>query len=216
MSLNIHIVPLGNIEKTKKLDVNRIQELMNKGFPTIDRIHVIHYADDLPNVIEVSGVPVVFHKVDDHLNYLLTLEKVISLYYKEKNAEYYVNITGGTKAMTIGAYLGATYIGARIYYLPKDVREYIEITPPRIAPKDLSDLQKKILVCLKERIDPGRNKGMTQTELSEEVKKSGQIVNYSCTQLMKSGYVKIVPDEKDRRKKWVVITDQGVMAVKLI
>ena len=58
--------------------------------------------------------------------------------------------------------------------------------------------------------------GLSQTELGKEIKTSGQTMNYNCLKLEEVGYLKIAQDQKDGRKKICTLTDQGIVASRLI
>ena len=221
MSLNIHILTLGK-DEDGNVDIRRITELFNKGFPPIGRIHVIHTAEKDPSEANVSGVPVRFWRQEEIFDFLKTMEIVINIYKRTKDAaEYWINITGGTKPMTIGAHLGATYIGARAYYIPQGAKDYLEITQPRIPPLELSPNQMEIIRILESDRMKKLNKqylepGMSQTILTKNLVISGQATNYNCLRLQKSGYLQIKDDPEDGRKKICTLTNQGIMASKLV
>ena len=138
-------------------------------------------------------------------------------------AEYSVNITGGTNLMAAAACYGSFYIRAQIYYSVKGTdgqpfdSQVIRVEAPKAV--DVSrykDLTKDILSFIHRQTESGER--VTKTMIATEFKITKQKVGYHTGILEKDGLLVqsrfLEGDKVDGRRSELSLTSQGVMVAR--
>jgi CRISPR locus-related DNA-binding protein len=152
-----------------------------------------------------------------------TFNTIIEIGKKEstnKNCQFFVNITGGTKIMSAAATLAAYVINAQAYYimtgsdLAEDssiIEKIVELPKTNIFylnPLDSTQIEILRLV--------DRRGGRVSNEIiRKEIETSAQALSYNIQRLQKKKLINLSIDERDSRKKDVSMTDAGKLAILL-
>lgn len=219
--MSVHIIPIGLLRE-ETVSNDSLSNLLNSGFPHIDEIHVIKSPRRIYSSNSIGGIPVHIHNLEDQFN-ILSIVEVISEIHQSltKGEEVYIDVTGGTKLMSIGAYLAGTYLGCRMYYKSREMSSYIDVSPPKVNISELSNLQIEILKLLRQRNRESSfqsgPKSLSQRELAfkldtEKLSVSPQTISYSCKKLRKLGLIEPVSTDDDLRTNSWKITQNGIIA----
>lgn len=162
----------------------------------------------------------------DPLDFLSVIIAVKEISDKEGSEEtkLYINISLGTRIITGALSEVSCLVGAqRYYYVARDLRGpnaspedcVIQINNTKIPEiEKIKGVQRKIIKYLETEKDPVSN-GAIIDHLMPSHKKSRKehaaTVAYNLRVLEKDGLIKMTENEKDRRKKDVVLTDIGKM-----
>ncbi|MHA1792679.1 MAG: MarR family transcriptional regulator [Promethearchaeota archaeon] len=164
------------------------------------------------------------------------IKAIMEIYssYLEENIDFIVNITGGTKVMTVGAFIGAILIGASVQYIkkaetPMEDPEVFEIKMPKIPVNQLHDVQKVILLVLK---NHAGDSGLIQSEVRRKIIKeytgtkassigkkqsiSPQKMSYHCDILEKNGLISRTHDDVNRKVNILKLTRIGSILTSFI
>ncbi|MHA1997367.1 MAG: hypothetical protein ACTSU9_04555 [Promethearchaeota archaeon] len=235
MVKKVYISTVGIDPKTKKPNLGPLISGIFSMIP--QEIEKVFLLSDREDQDWLAGV----YKQFPYLNKKIGLKKIDSFEYEsminavmeiqaeitDENYKFIVNITGGTKVMTVGTFIGAILIGAEVQYI-KQARgmeshpSIFEIKMPKIPINDLHQIQKVILFILKN--DAG-DEGLIQSEIrriiihnytgnksnSIGVKKSvsAQKISYHCEILENNGLISREHDETNRRVNILKLTRIG-------
>ena len=213
MSLNIHFVTVGHA-KGEAISKGPVIETF-QNYQNISRLYLLCSHEKA--IREISNELKLFRRLEvvgieiDPFNFTDIIGKIIEIHGKERKIEpkanFYVNVTGGTKVMSCAALVGANYIGAIAYYVREDDEKSIELTPPKIPPQDLTVIQRKIVKAADKR-------PLTQTQIHNTLNISIQKVNYNCKSLEGYGYLNIMAHESDGRATLIHLTPLGKVALR--
>ena len=163
----------------------------------------------------------------DYEDVLENILKIHSLRQKE-DVKFIINVTGGTKIMSLGAFMGGTLIGAEIQYIKQTLGdeeefEVLKIQMPKVPIYEMHMLQKLIIYILKN--ETNDKSGLTQAKIRKiinkdyigkkkfnfELKKqvSPQIMSYHCEILEKNDLLIRSHDEKNRRANILTLKRLG-------
>ena len=238
----IYIATIGSDARTKTPNLGPITSGLSNIAP--NSIHKVYFLSDLNKKTIISTISTQFpylNKKTEHLsidifNYETLMEAVLKIYgnYPKDSFKYIINITGGTKIMSLGAFMGAILIGAEVQYIKESKEKFIgeqviEITMPKIPIYEIHPIQKCILLVLKNVIDV---KDIIQSEVRKVVisdyagkkeyslgtKKelSPQIISYHCKILEKNGLIIRTHDDANRRVQILTLTLIGNILAKFI
>jgi len=242
MKLIIYIATIGSDAKTKIPNLGPITSGLSNIAP--NRIHKVYLLSDHDKETIISSISTQFpylnkkieHIYIDIFNYETLIEAVLKIYgnHPKDTFKFIVNITGGTKIMTLGAFMGAILIGAEVQYIKESKVKYIgeqliEITMPKVPVYEIHQIQKCILLVLKNAIN---DKGIIQSEVrriivteyvgkkqySLGIKKelSPQIISYHCKILENNGLIVRTHDDANRRVQILSLTLIGTILAKFI
>jgi hypothetical protein len=144
----------------------------------------------------------------------LILNKIIEIHKMEKNAEFFYNLTGGTKVMCLACQVVASFLGEKMFYLFKkedNSTEVIEIPVLKYSLNKIvakGDKRHEILKLLRE-------KTRTLTELSKILKlKKPTLSAGHIKKLKELGFV--TNEEKLGNKQILKLTKTGEMFFSLL
>jgi len=213
VSLNIHLVTVGHVKGEAVSKGPVIETFQN--YQNISRLYLLCSHEKA--IREISNELKLFRRLEvvgieiDPFDFTDIIGKIIEIHGKERKIEpkanFYVNVTGGTKVMSCAALVGANYIGAIAYYVREDDETSIELTPPKIPPQDLTVIQRKIVKAADKR-------PLTQTQIHNTLNISVQKVNYNCKSLERYGYLSIMAHESDGRATLIRLTPLGKVALR--
>ncbi len=166
----------------------------------------------------------------DIFDYEDVLESILKIHYlrHQEDIKFIVNVTGGTKIMSLGAFMGGSLIGAEIQYIkqtPENEEEFevLKIQMPKVPIYQMHTLQKLIIHILKN--EANGKSGLTQAELRKKINKdylgkkkfnfelktqvSPQIISYHCEILEKNDLLIRTHDEKNKRANILNLTRLG-------
>ena len=238
----IYISTIGTDQKTKQLNIGPLSSGINGIAPQdIERVYLLTEQEEKTTCTSIiQQFPYLKQKMEcipiDIFNYETLIQGVLKIYEDlPKNVfEFIVNITGGTKIMTLGAFMGAVLIGAEIHYIKesKDPRvnpELKKIKMPKIPVNEMHPFQRAILYVMNTNT---KEKGLHQSDIRDELQKqfagkknsplgkkvdvSGQIVNHHCKILEESGYITRETDEKNRKGFIYVLSTIGAILANFI
>jgi hypothetical protein len=189
----------------------------------------------------ISNFPYLKNKVNtveiDIFDYEDVLENVLKIQsqFHKDDIKFIVNVTGGTKIMTLGAFMGGVLIGADIQYIKQDPEnkeefEVLNIQMPKIPIYKMHNVQKLILYLLKN--ETNEKSGLTQAQLRKkinqdyiwkkklnfDVKKqvSAQLMSYHCEILERNDLLNRTHDDKNRRAHILTLTRIGSIIAKFL
>jgi len=218
MTLNIHVATLGHDMKTDTANKGPIIEAIQK-YPSIAKLYLLcsHESDvaetkkDLAifRTLVIEGRKIYPFDFSDIIGTIVEINRMERRL--NPDARFFINVTGGTKVMSCAALVGANYIGATAYYVKGEDGQSIELSPPKIPPESLTELQQKIVKLL-----DGFEEGMMQTKIGQELGTNAQKINYNCKSLQRSGYLEIGSDKDDGRATRIRLTPMGKMALRAL
>ncbi len=194
--MNVHIALMG-----------KAKEPVLKGFQYygMDKLYLLHSIDsdecpfgqvarDVKKALEGVGLSEIFLTQINPFDMQTVINSIIEIADKEKQADIYVNITGGTNLMAGAACSASFFIGAKAYYvldrnkLPTKATlkdQIIELPIPKIPLfKQLQENQRKILQTLLE-----HNGSLGNTSLRVELGLSPQKLSYHLKELESKGLI---------------------------
>ena len=238
----IYIATVGSDANTKMPNFGPITSGILNIVPI--NIHKVYILSDLDKESIISTISTQFpylnkkveHLTIDIFNYETLIETVLKIYgnHQKDTYHYIINITGGTKIMSLGAFMGAILIGAEVQYIKKSKERFIseqliEITMPKIPVYEIHPIQKCILLILKKAPD---EKDLIQSEVRKIIvsdyagkkeyslgtKKSlsPQIISYHCKILENNGLIIRTHDDENRRVQILSLTLIGNILAKFI
>ena len=238
----IYIATIGSDARTKTPNLGPITSGISNIAP--NNIYRVYFLSDLDKDSIISTISTQFpylNKKVDHLtidifNYETLMEAVLKIYgnHTKDTYKFIINITGGTKIMSLGAFMGAILIGAEVQYIKESKEKFIgeqliEITMPKIPVYEIHPIQKCILLVLKNAID---DKDLIQSEVRKIIisdyagkkeyslgtKKnlSPQIISYHCKNLENNGLIVRTHDDVNRRVQILSLTLIGNILAKFI
>ena len=242
MKLIIYIATIGSDTKTKVPNLGPITSGLSNIAPNkIQKVYLLSDHDKETIIPSISTqFPYLNNKIEnisiDIFNYETIMEAVLKIYgnHPKESFKFIVNITGGTKVMTLGGFMGAILIGAEVQYIKESKEKYmsdklIEITMPKVPVYEIHPIQKCVLLVLKNTID---GKDIIQSEVrrilmidyigkkeySLGVKNdlSPQIISYHCKILESNGLIVRTHDEENRRAQILNLTMIGTILANFI
>jgi len=242
MKMIIYIATIGSDARTKTPNLRPIISGLSNIAP--NKIHKVYPLSDLDKEAIVSTISTQFpylNKKIEHLsidifNYETLMETVLKIYgnHPKDSFKFMINITGGTKIMTLGAFMGAILIGAEVQYIKESKEKYIgeqliEITMPKIPVYEIHPIQKCILLVLKNsiydkdiiqsevrRIIVTDYAGKKEYSLGTKKKLSPQIISYHCKILENNGLILRTHDDANRRVQILSLTLIGTILANFI
>jgi hypothetical protein len=170
----------------------------------------------------------------DPFDYDSILSAISDIYEQTQSPgiQYIVNLTAGTRIMTLGAFVAANLIGAEIHYIKeKDERigensdsQVIVIQSPKVPLQDLHEMHRTIIRTLYLL----RNEKISQNSLRKKIEEisnekgwkikvpSVQLISHHCEFLEKNGFITRKNDETDKRSNVLSLTSIGKMAAVFI
>ena len=145
--------------------------------------------------------------------------KVLSVWKGFPNAEFHVNITGGTKVMASAALVACFAIGGAAYYVkgafgevkPSLASSIVDLPVPKVPLKSLGETQGKILKHLQKH--EGRIKRANSSLQGLLRRPSAQLVSYHLKMLEKKGLIELT---LEGRGKTATLTETGRLYAELI
>jgi CRISPR locus-related DNA-binding protein len=224
--MNVHIAPIGTQSD------EHIRRAVHGKTP-VDKLYLIptkesyekaiKLKEDLENTLSSLKIEIKMleeqgrKRFIDPFNLNDIVAAILQIANAEKGNKLFVNITGGTNLMAGGATTAAYLTGATIYYIKKQQENerlediIIKIPVPKIPLYKYGEIRVKILKIIAEK--GGRiNKAK---ELARELDIAPQTVSYHLKELEKSGLVKVIMDENNRRQKQYEITENGKLIATL-
>ena len=124
---------------------DRVYEKADKEENQIQRDAIINSIKKLEEIatpfvddgVEVIRIP---NDTLDHIR-----DAVVSMYEKNKDAQYYLNLSGGTKALSIGLFMMALWIEAIPYHIDRDGNPRL-IPIPKVHMGDFQKNPNRILI----------------------------------------------------------------------
>ena len=238
----IYIATIGSDARTKTPNLGPITSGISNIAP--NDIHRVYFLSDLDKEAIISIIskqfPYLNKKVEhlsiDIFNYETLMEAVLKIYgnHPKDTYKFMINITGGTKIMSLGAFMGAILIGAEVQYIKEAKEKFVDeqvikITMPKIPVYEIHPIQKCILLVLKNAIN---DKELIQSEVRKIIvsdyagkkeyslgtKKSlsPQILSYHCKILENNGLILRSHDDENRRVQILSLTLIGNILAKFI
>ncbi len=217
-TMHIHLAMLG--EKLEPV-VNGV-----RGIPDIDRICIIYskrfneQANTVQETFAAMGYSCSIYPVSG-FDFQEIVDIIYQIYgdFSSKDAEFSMNITGGTNLMAAAACSTAFFTGASIYYVMFDkanpdqpIKERLILVPtPKIPDiSQLSDRSKEILKF----INDAPTGEVTNTDIADEFKIHKVIAGREVKRLQEDGLVEVTKSfEKesglDRRYNTIRLTRDG-------
>jgi len=151
----------------------------------------------------------------DPFDYEENVLKILNIYkkYKKDVKNIIVNVTGGTRVMTLGAFTAAHLIGAEIHYLKEGSNTPIKIKSPNVPIFGIHEIQKCILLLL---LSAKSEETITQKSIRIKLKNlskfhstklSAQDISYHCKELEKNGLINRI--KIDGRSNKLQLTTMG-------
>jgi hypothetical protein len=238
----IYISTIGMEKKTNQLNLGPFSSGINGIAPQdIEKVFLLTEQEEkTTSTLIVQQFPYLKQKIEcipiDIFNYETLIHAVLRIFEDlPKNVfKFIVNITGGTKIMSLGAFMGAVLIGAEIHYIKEstDTRinpELKKIKMPKIPVNDMHPFQRAILYVMNTNT---KEKGLHQCDIRDELQNqfagkknsplgkkedvSGQIVNHHCKILEESGYITRESKEKNRKGFIYVLSTIGAILANFI
>lgn len=219
--LNIHILTAGeNVDKVYQTifphyKVSKFILLTEAEQPD----NVIASIEKMKRGCKESGIPVEIIE-NEKENIAQLMESIIRLRnkYPVEEAVFYFNVTSGRKDMAIMAFIGSLWTSGIGYYLPKELKEPLELPAPQMPLDKLQSnkLFQKILTELKKSTGD-----LSQSSLRQIIKKnpnnnkdlSGQTLSQAIDVLNKANMVNL---ERSGRETRLSLTLAGRVAYSVI
>ena len=242
MKMIIYIVTIGSDARTRQPNLGPITSGISNIAP--NKIHKVYFLSDLDKEEIFTAISNQFpylNKKMEHLsieifNYETLMEAVLKIYgnHPKDSFKFIVNITGGTKIMTLGAFMGAILIGAEVQYIKESKEKYIseqliEIRMPKVPVYEIHPIQKCILLVLKNAINDNNiiqsevrrimvtdYAGKKEYSLGTKKELSPQIISYHCKILENNGLILRTHDDANRRVQILSLSLIGNILAKFI
>ncbi|QEE14496.1 DUF6293 family protein [Promethearchaeum syntrophicum] len=183
----VYISTLGINKKEKRANLDPIIAAL-RGI-RLDRIYKFYFLTEKYESTIKSEIESHFFFPKDTVNYLIidpfdyesVLNSVLEIHslHKDLKVDFIVNVTGGTKVMSLGAFMGANLIGARIQYIKapdkfnhnlNERNTFIDIEMPSVPISDITNVQKVILFVLNSNMkNKKKPEILNQSELAVEI-----------------------------------------------
>lgn len=203
--MKIHIIPHGK-------NTDHIKRGL-RAFKAIDRIYLLpgdkyrRVSSSLKNDLENFGYEVGIREIDA-FNLRSIVDEIVGIAKENENADFFINITGGTNLMAGGATSSAFFIGAQAYYVLEgneketSIDELVIELPVPTQPLylEIEGLKRDILKVIKERTLNGKNY-VTQKDIRDELGESPQNISYHVKDLEKKGLIEKTVDGRNTKIK---------------
>lgn len=175
--------------KTKKI-ANKIKKRVEKTY-LVSRVVM---AECVPNSL---------------VSVIASLNKTLNNLDKVENQEVVINLTGGTKIMSIACYIFSILVGAKCFYIFKKDDGKMEFQDvPVLENKSLQKIKEsKIRISILKSFD--NDNKLSVTELSKMIRKHPSTILYYLDELVKSGIL-----IKEKRK--YRITELGLLIKRIV
>jgi hypothetical protein len=242
MKKTIYIATVGTETKTQKPNLGPlVSGLLNIAPQRIEKACMLMDRDDPESVSIINQqFPYLKQKIEvvkiDSFDYESLLEAILKIHAsipKDTN-DIVVNVTGGTKVMTLGAFMGAVLVGAQVQYV-KEAKgavgnpEIFDIKMPQVPVYEMHQIQKLIITILKKE---AKTDGMIQSEIRRKIvedytgkkvisvgtkkETSPQLISYHCDILERNGLITREHDEENRRVQILKLTRIGSILANFI
>lgn len=162
---------------------------------------------------------------EDTLEYIQ--DAVVEIYTENRNANFFFNVSGGTKQLSIGLFLMGLWIEAVPYLVDQDSHA-TKLSVPRIHIKDLTENPNRVLILKK--LHEQKSKRLSRKDLFDKVKqeyiqirkpkekrelKQG-IFNALVENLIQWGLIDVNYKEGSKKEKVYKITSDGEFTLNFV
>ena len=155
----IYISILGTFKGTKTPKIGPLNSgLFGLSPQSIDSVYTLSNSSSEQITSQIISIfPYLKNRIKnfniDIFDYEDVLENILKIHNErqQEDVNFIINVTGGTKIMSLGAFMGGSLIGAEIQYIkknPEDEEEFevLKIQMPKVPIYQMHTLQKLILM----------------------------------------------------------------------